>query len=106
MAGLGKAYEANTFSWCELNAVGVDKTEAFYAAVFGWGTKKSDGGDGSPPYTEWQLDGNSIGGAMDLSNLPGMEGVPPHWLVYFEVADIDATATKVGELGGVVQNGP
>jgi len=29
-----------------------------------------------------------------------MPGVPNHWHVYFAVADADATAAKVTELGG------
>jgi predicted enzyme related to lactoylglutathione lyase len=29
-----------------------------------------------------------------------MEGIPPHWNVYFNVADVDATAQQVDTLGG------
>jgi predicted enzyme related to lactoylglutathione lyase len=106
MPGFDKAYEPNTFGWAELNTRGVDQLTEFYTKVLGWGVKKSEGGNGSPPYVEWQLDGKSIGGAIDLANIPGMGEVPPFWLVYFMVSDIDATAKKVGELGGVVQKGP
>lgn len=106
MPGFAKAYEPNTFGWCELNTRGIVSAEGFYAAVFDWGAKRSQGGDGARPYVEWQLDGTSIGGAIELSDLPGMEDVPPHWLVYFSVPDIDAAAKRVAELGGVVQKGP
>ncbi|MEA2683900.1 MAG: uncharacterized protein QOK05_2228 [Chloroflexota bacterium] len=106
MAGLGKAEEANTFSWAELNAPGIDRAEPFYREVFGWGTKKAEAKDGAPPYTEWQVDGKSIGGGMDTAGVPGMENIPPHWLVYFEVADIDATAARAKELGGTLHMGP
>jgi hypothetical protein len=33
---------------------------------------------------------------------PEWRGVPPHWMVYVAVDDIDAAARKVVELGGKV----
>ena len=36
----------------------------------------------------------------------GQEGVPPHWMMYVEVADIDAVAAKVESSGGKVLNAP
>jgi uncharacterized protein len=29
-----------------------------------------------------------------------MEGVPPHWNIYFNVEDVDASVAKAEELGG------
>jgi uncharacterized protein len=106
MPGFRKSHEPNTFGWCELNTRGVDKAIEFYTEVFGWGVKPSEGGDDSPPYNEWQLEGQSIGGAMDINewNLPAE--VPPHWLAYFIVTDIDASAKKISDLGGQVRMGP
>ena len=51
---------ANAFGWAEVNARGVDKVVPFYEQVFGWTPKTT----GSPeqPYTEFQVDGQSIGG--------------------------------------------
>ena len=106
MPGFGRSYAPNAFSWGELNAKGIDKVTEFYTKVFGWGIKKTEGGDGSPPYAEWQQDGKSIGGAMDLNNFPEMSEVPGHWMIYFEVSDIDAATAKVRELGGRVQKEP
>jgi predicted enzyme related to lactoylglutathione lyase len=42
--------------------------------------------------------GRQIGGAMN----PPMEGVPPHWNVYFNVDDVDVTVAKALDLGGSV----
>ena len=33
-------------------------------------------------------------------NPPMPEGMPPHWNVYFNVEDVDATVAKAEELGG------
>jgi predicted enzyme related to lactoylglutathione lyase len=34
------------------------------------------------------------------------EGIPPHWMVYFAVADADAIARKCEELGGTIKVPP
>ena len=52
-------------------------------------------------YIEWQVDGRSIGGGMQMgSQYPPQ--VPPHWLVYFAVANTDDTVKRAQELGGKV----
>lgn len=47
--------------------------------------------------------GPAIGG---MWTAPASLGIPPHWLPYFEVADIEASVARVKELGGTVLNGP
>lgn len=95
----------NSFAWAELNTRGIESTKPFYQKVFGWGIKSSPMGEGQPPYTEWQLGGQSIAGGMEMgSQMPAQ--VPPHWLVYIGVADTDATAKKASELGGRVNFPP
>lgn len=87
---------ANAFGWAEVNARGVDKVLPFYERVFGWTLKPS----GSPdqPYTEFQVDGHSIGGAAEMNPMVPAE-VPSHWLVYFTVDDVDASHRKAVEAG-------
>jgi len=50
----------------------------------------------------FQVAGKEVGGTTP----PMMEGVPNHWHVYFAVADTDASAAKVTELGGSVMVPP
>jgi hypothetical protein len=45
-----------------------------------------------------------IGGMMNKP--PAMAQVPPHWLIYFRVPDINAAADRVKKNGGTVVNGP
>ena len=60
---------------------------------------------GPPAYTEWQLNGKSVGGMLQKS--PDMPAeMPPAWGVYFAVADTDATVAKAQELGAGVFMGP
>jgi predicted enzyme related to lactoylglutathione lyase len=95
--------EPGTLGWNELITTDVEGSKAFYAAVFGWGAETS--GEGPSAYTEWKLGGRSIGGMM-LKPAEMPAEVPPHWGVYFLVADADAAVATVGELGGSTAMGP
>jgi predicted enzyme related to lactoylglutathione lyase len=106
MVGLGIKDAANAFGWCELNTRGVDRAAQFYGTVFGWKAHRPATSTEGMPYTEWQLDGQSFGGAMDMADSDMAEDVPPHWLVYFNSPDIDAAVARVRELGGRVMMEP
>jgi predicted enzyme related to lactoylglutathione lyase len=59
---------------------------------------------GQGAYTLFKVDGRPIAGGMDMSFLP--DDVPPHWLVYFTVANTEDAAARVKELGGTILSGP
>jgi hypothetical protein len=78
----------------------LDASSAFYSGLFGWEIAPFQG---SPtPYLAIR-NGESNNGGMRPSDPPD---VPPHWLVYFGVQDIEAALAKVSELGGTVMAGP
>lgn len=81
------------FSWNELATPDVDKAKAFFGALFGW-TFQASGND----YTLIQNNGRSNGGIIQMKENWG--NVPPHWLVYFTVADIHAAVADAERLGG------
>jgi predicted enzyme related to lactoylglutathione lyase len=92
--------EPGTWSWSELVTTDLEASKAFYGAVFDWGANTQGAGPmGS--YTEWQVGGRSVGGMMLKPPMLPAE-VPPHWAVYFAVADTDAAVARVAELGGSV----
>ena len=96
--------EPGTWSWSELLTTDLDASKAFYAEVFGWGAETHGAGPmGS--YTEWKVGGRSVGGMMLKPPMLPAE-VPPHWAVYFAVADADSAAARVAELGGSVMMPP
>jgi hypothetical protein len=103
VAGAELVNEPGCWSWNELNTRDVDGSKAFYSSVFGWDPLTH--GEGPGAYTEWQLGGHSVGGMMQMPPMVPAQ-VPPHWLVYFSVADTDAAIAKVNELGGKVMVGP
>jgi predicted enzyme related to lactoylglutathione lyase len=86
--------------WNELASPDLDASSAFYGGLFGWTVAPFGGG--SEPYLSIKNGDANAGGMRPLSP-PGM---PPHWLVYFGVEDLDAALAKVEELGGTKHAGP
>jgi predicted enzyme related to lactoylglutathione lyase len=92
---------SNTFGWAELNARGLERAIPFYESVFDWSHSTTEVGDGSPPYTQFETDGDQIAGAFEMpDNIPAE--VPSFWMIYFNVDDVDATAQAAIEAGGTV----
>lgn len=83
-----------TFCWDELYTRDLEGAKKFYGAIFGWGGK-----GGQNEYWHWQNAGKEIGGMMTVQGGPS---VPPHWLSYVAVSDVDATTRKAEALGGKV----
>jgi len=92
--------EHGTFTWSELMTPDVDKAAAFYHAIFGWDADTAD--MGGMEYTSFTVDGDSIAGAMK----PPMDGIPPHWGIYFSVDDCDATVAAAQAAGGTAMAEP
>lgn len=93
-----------TFSWNELATPDLEKARAFYTEVLGWTYREQEMGEGMT-YTVWQVDGEDVGGAMQMSG-PEWEGIPPHWMSYVSVDDVDARTAKVEAAGGQVSVPP
>ena len=91
--------EPGTVVWNELIT---DNPAAlpFYEQVLGLTTTTTEMGEDK--YTMFQVGGKEVGGTMP----PQTAGMPNHWHVYFAVADADAAAAKIRELGGSVMAGP
>ncbi|HEY7961244.1 MAG TPA: VOC family protein [Solirubrobacteraceae bacterium] len=88
-------------SWNELASPDLDASAAFYSELFGWTTEPFEG---SPePYLTIKNGTANNGGIRPLSGPPG---VPPHWLVYFATADIDAALAQAEQLGASRLAGP
>ena len=95
--GTTRANEPGTPSWNELVTPDLDTATRFYADVLGVGWEKVPMGGGAD-YTCLLVDGRQVGGAMP----PPMEGVPPHWNVYFNVGSVDDAVTEATALGATV----
>jgi hypothetical protein len=83
----------NSFGWAELNARGLAKALPFYAAAFGWKPQTSPASRPEAPYTEFHVGDASIAGGVEMNPMvPAV--VPSYWMVYFNVADVDASFRK------------
>lgn len=92
-----------SLSWNELHTRDLATAKDFYPKVFGWGVKSNPMPQGGE-YVEWQIGGQPVGGATGMEGMPAQ--VPPHWLVYFAVANTDETVKRAQELGGNVMAPP
>ncbi|MEV6113951.1 VOC family protein [Streptomyces sp. NPDC052109] len=97
--GAGLFNAPGTLGWVELATRDTERARDFYTTVFGWSVNASEW------YTQWGIDGEDFGGMADMGDrLP--PGVPPHWLPYFAVDDVDATAQVAQRAGGSVVQAP
>jgi predicted enzyme related to lactoylglutathione lyase len=100
--GAGVVSEPGAFCWSELSTRDVDGAIAFYAAVFGW---KANVHEGEMTYVEFELNGTTMAGMMPMpAEVPAQ--VPPYWLVYFMVDDVDAGSAKAESLGATTMVPP
>jgi predicted enzyme related to lactoylglutathione lyase len=90
------------FVWHELHTADRPAATKFYTRLLSWGTKDVPMGPGEP-YTLCVLNGQDIAG-ITKSKAPA--SVPPHWLPYFAVEDVDSAAKKAASLGGKVLTDP
>ena len=95
--------ELGEASWRELQTNDSAAAMRFYADLFGW--REAQAMDMGPAgkyhifARQWDL-----GGIMNKP--PEMANLPPHWGLYFRVADVASAAERVKANGGRVLNGP
>lgn len=89
--------------WFELATPNQDGAKRFYSELLGWTIFDAPMGPGEF-YTMFKLKDRDVAAAYKIG--PQMEGVPPHWAVYFSVASADETAVKVTQSGGSVIKEP
>jgi predicted enzyme related to lactoylglutathione lyase len=101
--GCQLANEPGAYSWNEFMTRDYEGGKSFYGSLFDYAFTEL--GDDDFQYATIDLDGRPVGG---IGSLPAAvpSHVPPHWRVYFEVADCDAAVARVSELGGSVLRPP
>lgn len=91
-----KKPQQGEFCWNELMTPDVKKAKEFYGALFGW--KSQDHEMEQMTYTLFTQGEKEIGGMLQTPK--GQEKqIPPHWMSYISVENLDgmlATASKLG----------
>lgn len=98
-AGAEIIKEPNAVVWNELNTRNPEASKAFYGDSFGWEFEEQQFDAG--PYTSIKMGDDTVGGMIDITGRAPDE-VPPHWLVYFAVEDVDAAVATANESDGGV----
>ena len=93
-----------TIHWNELMTRDVAAARNYYENVAGWSfsTMPMEEGD----YHIAKIGETMIAGMMDMSTMPGMENLPPHWFMYVAVDDVDASVTQTRDLDGQIMRDP
>ena len=88
--------EPGALTWAELYTRDTQAAATFYSGLFGWNSHSEPSPDGGA-YMLFRLDGEEAAGMLAIREEWGP--MPPHWAVYFEVASLDDTRARAGELG-------
>jgi predicted enzyme related to lactoylglutathione lyase len=96
--GVGVAGVDNAVCWADLSTPSPERAGKFYSGLFGWELTK-DPKDPSG-YLHIKNGEHYIGGVPPAEHRN--PHVPPHWLLYFQVADAKAATDKATQLGGNV----
>lgn len=89
--------------WTELNTWNAAAARKFYTAVLGWDfdDMQQPGASEGVMYGVAKISDEMVAGMIQLVSPQG-DGVPSNWMVYFEVADVDASAAATVKAGGAV----
>jgi len=88
--GMGVTADPGSFCWADLNTPDQARAKTFYEGLFGWKLKAGQGEESG--YLHIVNGENYIGGVPPARHRN--PNAPPHWLLYFAVADVDETFRK------------
>ncbi len=97
-------YKAGTIVWRDLTVPDADGIRDFYGRVVGWQSTPHDMGE----YDDYNIIAQGTGEVVaGICNARGTNAaIPPQWLMYVAVPDVEESARQCAELGGQVVDGP
>ena len=98
-------YKPGTFCWVELGTTDGEAAKKFYTELFGWDFNDSPMGPGMV-YTMLKLNGKDVGALYQMFPEMLSQNIPPHWLSYVSVDNVDESAAKAKELGATLMKEP
>ncbi len=98
--GTGLTGVDGTLCWADLSTPDPDRAQTFYGGLFGWTFEKGKNDD----YIHIKNGSEYIGGIPPAQHRN--PNAPPHWLSYFYVSDVEATAAKAKQLGATLHLPP
>lgn len=101
-SGITTHSEDGAFCWADLNTPDVARASEFYTKLFGWKLEKSE--KDTSGYLHIKNGDEYIGGIPPAEHRD--PNAPPHWLLYFETQNCDASVEKAKQNGAKVFYGP
>ena len=92
-------FKIGSIGWMDLTVQNAPQIRDFYRSVVGWGFDEVSMGD----YADFSM--KPAGADTPVTGICHARGtnadIPPQWLIYITVADLDASLMRCKELGGV-----
>lgn len=98
-------YKPGTFCWVELATTDGEAAKKFYTQLFGWDFADNPMGP-DMVYTMLKLNGKDVGALYKMTPEMTANGIPPNWLSYVSVANVDESTAKAKSLGATVLKEP
>jgi len=93
--GVGVVGEPGAFVWADLITRDPARAKQFYEGLFNWRIQVGQHDDSG--YQHIKNGDKAIGGIPAAGDLDPK--IPPHWMIYFAVADVDVTVAKATGVG-------
>ena len=92
-----------TIGWLDLTVPDAEVLKDFYQAVAGWAPQPLSMGD----YSDYVMTTATGAGVAGVCHARGQnENIPPVWLIYIVVEDLDAALDRCAAAGGFVLQHP
>lgn len=92
--------KTGTIGWIDLTVPNAGRVRDFYVAVVGWKSSDVSMGDYADYCVSPPAGGDPVAGICHARG-PNM-GIPPQWLIYINVDNLDESIKRCRELGGIV----
>jgi len=100
-----REYKPGSLCWVELGTTDGEAAKKFYTELFGWDSTDSPIGPGEV-YTILKLDGKDVGALFKMPDAMTSQGIPPNWLSYVSVTNVNETAQKAKDAGATLMKEP
>jgi len=94
--------DPGTISWQDLTIDDAERVRDFYQAVVGWKTEALSMG----AYSDFVMSANGVPVAGVCHARGANTGLPPVWLIYITVEDLDHSLEECQRLGGTLVSAP
>lgn len=90
-------------AWLDLTVSDADATRDFYRQVVGWSVQDVEMRDGEHRYADYNMLDEDGAPAAGICHARGANAdLPPMWLIYLPVGDLDESLRRVADEGGKV----